>query len=216
MSDTPAGEGMADRDVNERWQLRRHMDHLVVLGDVDEQLFECDLLLIARPQHLRLLHPGDGEDRGVIELGVVEPIEQVDGSWSGGSETHTEAASRLRVPGGHEGGGLLVMHKNKADSFLSPQALHDPVDAVARQSEDRVDPPICQPFDKYFRGDLPTCLPPYRTWVGVQRCGTTPGHGTPITCPISGARNGIASFADRRHGHERHAGIWPVRRRSRR
>ena len=33
-----------------------------------------------------------------------------------------------------------MMHEDEANSVLSPQALHDPVDAVARQSEDRVDP----------------------------------------------------------------------------
>ena len=37
---------------------------------------------------------------------------------------------------------------------VPPQPLHDPVDAVAGQAEDRVDPPVGQPLDQQLGCDL--------------------------------------------------------------
>ena len=74
MGNPPTRIGGADRDVDDRRQLRRVRNHQVVLGHVGEQLVEVHLLLIAGAQDGRLLHAGDGENRRVVELGVVEAV----------------------------------------------------------------------------------------------------------------------------------------------
>ena len=54
----------------------------VVAGDVLEQALKVDILLIVAAQcHPRLL-ADDGDDRLVVELGVIETVEQVHGPGS--------------------------------------------------------------------------------------------------------------------------------------
>ena len=80
-------------------QLRRVVDHLVVLGDVGVQLVEVDLLLVAGAEHGCHLHAGDGEDRHVIELGVVQAVEQVDAARPGGGQADADLCRSLsRAP----------------------------------------------------------------------------------------------------------------------
>ena len=123
------------------------------------------------------------EDRDVVELGVVEAVQQMDGARPRRGEAHAEPPGRLGVAGGHEGGGLLVMDEDEPDPVLvAPQSFHDAVDAVAGQAEDRVDTPVRQSFDEHFRGDFR-----HRTYsvpqpgLGADEVGTTPGQGAPIT-----------------------------------
>jgi hypothetical protein len=49
---------------------------------------------------------------------------------------------------GHEGRRFLVANLDEADPLADlPQALHEAVDAVARQAEDGVDASIDKPFE---------------------------------------------------------------------
>jgi hypothetical protein len=66
--------------VDERRDLHRHVHECVVLGHVLEKMLEVHLLLIARAEQRRRLHPGDGQHRRVVELRVVQAVEQMDGS----------------------------------------------------------------------------------------------------------------------------------------
>ncbi len=118
VSDAAPGEGMPDGQVDEGRHLHGHVDHLVVLGDIHEEAIEAHLLLVARPEHLGLLHPGDGKHRDMVELRVVEPVQEVDGARPGRGEAHTEPAGRFGIAGRHEGGRLLVVHEDEADAVL--------------------------------------------------------------------------------------------------
>src|SRR5215217_598971 len=90
----------------------------------------------------------------MVELGVVQPVEQVDAARTGGGEADAETAGALGVARGHECGGFLVVHEHEADAVaMAAQALHDPVDAVAREAEDGVDAPVREPFDQQLRRD---------------------------------------------------------------
>ena len=131
------------------------VDHLVVLGDIHEQLVEWHLLLVAGAQHLGLLHPGDGQHRRVVELGVVQTVQQMDRAGPRCGQAHPEPPGRLGVGGRHEGGGFFVLHEHEADPVLvAPKPFHDPVDAVPGQPEDRVHAPVGQPLDERFGRDL--------------------------------------------------------------
>ena len=123
---------MADGQIHQRGNLDGDMDHLVVLGHVHEQLLQMDLLLVAGAQHLGLLGPSDGQHRDVVELGVVEAVQQVDGPRTRCGQADAEPARRLGVARGHKGGRLFVLDQYELHALLiAPQTLHDPVDAVA-------------------------------------------------------------------------------------
>ena len=149
------GVGGAYRDVHHRGQLRRVVDHLVVDGDVGVELVEVHFLLIAGAQHRGFLHAGDREHRHVIELGVVEAVEQVDAAGAGRGQADADLPGRLGVGGRHERGGLLVVDQHELHPVLmAAEALHDPVDAVARDPEDGVHAPVCEPLDQSLGCDL--------------------------------------------------------------
>ena len=97
----------------------------------------------------------------MVELRVVEPVEEVEAAGAGRGQAHAEPACALRVAGGHERRGFFVMDQDEADPVpMTSQALHDPVDPVAREPEHGVDAVVDQPLHQQFRGDLhPAPLP---------------------------------------------------------
>ena len=111
---TPAARvGGLDREVEQRRQLCGVGDHLVVLGDVLEQMLQMHLLLVAGTEQTRFLHAGDREHGHVVELGVVETVEQVDRTRTRGRQAHAEATGLLRVARRHERCGFFVMDEDK-------------------------------------------------------------------------------------------------------
>ena len=130
-------------------------DHLVVGGHVAEELEDVDLLLEVRADHVVVRVPGDGQDRGVIELGVVEAVEQVDGPGPAGGEADAQPPGELGVAAGGEGRRLLVPALDEADLVLVlAQGLEDPVDPVAGQAEGRVHAPVDQLLDDHVARGL--------------------------------------------------------------
>ena len=127
-------------------------------------LLEVHLLLVAGAQHAGLLHAGDRQHRHVVELRVVQAVQQVDAARARRSPGRRRACPvAFAYAGRHERGGLLVVHQHEPDPVLVPaQRLHDPVDAVAGQAEDGVDPPVDQPLDQRLGRDLSPPLPPFR------------------------------------------------------
>ena len=135
--------------------MQRIGHHHVVLGDVLVELLEVHFLLVAGAKQAGLLHAGDGEHRLVVELGVVQPVQQVDAARPRGRDADADFAGRLRVRAGHERGGFFVVHEHKRDLVLmAAQRFEEPVDAVAGQPVDGVDAPVDEPRDKRFRSDL--------------------------------------------------------------
>ena len=107
-----------------------------------------DLLLIFRSELGRRLDPGNGQDRGVVELGVIQPVDEVQAAWARGRQADPEAPGRLRVAGRHERGRLFVMDQEEPDPVLvTAKPLHDAVDAIAGKAEYRIHAPIGEPLD---------------------------------------------------------------------
>jgi hypothetical protein len=71
----PAGQRVANGQIDQGRDLHRPVDHLVVLGHIHVELLERHLLLIAGPEHLGFLHAGDGQYRCMVELGVVQTVQ---------------------------------------------------------------------------------------------------------------------------------------------
>src|SRR3569833_403314 len=70
----------------------------------------------------------------------------------GGRKTHPQSSGIFRIRARHERSGFFVSHLDKPDLVLPlSQRLHDPVDAVTRQSENRIYAPVQKRFDEYVR-----------------------------------------------------------------
>ncbi len=64
-------------------------------GHVLEQRDQVDLLLVLRAQSGRRLLADDRQHRLMVHLGVVEPVEQVDGAGAGGGDADADLAREL-------------------------------------------------------------------------------------------------------------------------
>ena len=93
------------------------------------------------------------EHRRVVELGVVEPVEQVDRAGPGGRHAHADLAGELGVRGGGEGGELLVAGLDELDLVADlVEGEVQPVGPVARIAVDAPDAPLAQAAEH----ELPT------------------------------------------------------------
>ena len=83
--------------------LRDHADLDVLVRHVLEQVGEIHLLhVVASERHARLL-ADDGHHGPVVEFGVVEPVQEVDGPGAGGGHAHPHLVGELGVSSGREG-----------------------------------------------------------------------------------------------------------------
>jgi hypothetical protein len=105
---------------------------------------EIDLLLIVAAQCGARLLADDRHDGLMVELGVVQPVQQMDGAGAGGRETDADLAGEPGVAAGHERGFLLVPHLHEVDAIVlhAAERRQDAVDAVARVAEQPPDTPL--------------------------------------------------------------------------
>jgi hypothetical protein len=158
------GQRRADGVVDGVQGMLRPHDPLVVDGDVVEHVVGVDVLQVGRADQVVVGHPGDRQDRRLLDLRVQQPVEHVHRARRGGGEADAELAGELRVPDGRHRGHFLVPHVDVAQLVLPlAQRLHEAVDAVAREPEDHLGAPFDQPVDDDV-GNRPlvshSCLPP--------------------------------------------------------
>ena len=96
-------------DADHPGQLRRVVHHEVVVRQVSLQPVAVHLLLVARAQHGGLLHPGDGQHGGTVELRVLQAVHARHLHWDGPTAT---PAKRRRAP---RPGGLPVTRPQAAE-----------------------------------------------------------------------------------------------------
>ena len=124
--------------------------------------------------------PDDGQHRHMVQLGVVEAVEQMDGARSRSGHAHTEVAGELGVAHRLEGGHLLVAGLDELwrGVGFDPRP-ENPVDAVSGVGEDlhRRPMPAVVPTDSSLRTGSPLLLTlslrdasPWRT-PGVDHSG---------------------------------------------
>ncbi len=77
-------------------------------GDVFEEAEEIDFLLVGTAEDGGGGLSDDGDDGLVVHFGVVEAVEEVDGTGAGGGHADGDVAGELGVSAGHEGGEFLV------------------------------------------------------------------------------------------------------------
>ena len=110
------------------------------------------LLEMAALRHLRYL-PDDGDDRLVVQPGIVEAVEQMDRAGSLRRQADTHLAREAGMAGRHQRGRLFVANRNVgglvAGSLQGPQ---NAVDAIAGVPENPFDPPLAQLADEDIAG----------------------------------------------------------------
>lgn len=113
------------------------------------------------------------DDRDVVELGVVQTVEQVDGTWTGGGHADTGPARELRVADRLERTHLLVPRLDEPRTVASPgECTEQAVDPIAGIPEHLLHPPGTKPSkqvvrDSGHKGVLPSSWVPTtrRRWV---------------------------------------------------
>ncbi len=140
---------MLDRCIHDVDDVARTHHALVVDRDIHEDLGQVDVLLIVRANQVVEGVPGDRQHRLVVHLGVVEPIEQVDAAGARRRQADAKPPGVLSVAAGGKRRGLFVAHLEEPDLVLMrAQRLEDAVHAIARQTEDRVYPPLDESLDQ--------------------------------------------------------------------
>jgi hypothetical protein len=143
----PTRQGRPDRAVDRQRQLLRDVDLDEVLArHILEQRLQVDLLLVGAAHRAALGLPDDGDDRHVVEFGVVQTVQQVDRARAGGGQADADLARELRVPDGLQRAHLLVPRLDERRRVVGlAERGDDAVDAVAGVGEDLLDPPLPQP-----------------------------------------------------------------------
>lgn len=142
----PPGTGRTHGSVDDVRQLFGDGHHLAVLRrHVLVEAEQVDLLLIAAAHGapVRLAH--DGNDRHMVKLGVVQAVEEVDGTRARGRRAHADLAGELGVSDRFECGHLLVPGLDEPWLVLraSPGGKQA-ADAVTGVGEDMVNVPFAQ------------------------------------------------------------------------
>jgi len=151
---TPAAaRGCAARELHDVFNVRRSHDARVVNADVHEQLVELDILLGVGVHEVMILQAGDGEHWRAVELGVVEPVQQMNSTRTRGGEAHAQPSGEFGIAACHQRRRLLMAHLHEADAILAlSERFHDAVDAIAGQAENGIDAPLQQAFHQAISG----------------------------------------------------------------
>ena len=117
-------------------------DHVVVIRDVLKKCEDIDFLLEERADLVVIGVAGDGQHGRMVELGVVEAVQQMDGTGPAGREADAEPPRELRVAARGECGRLLVATLDEPDLVaILAEGFEDAVDPVAGQSEGGIHTP---------------------------------------------------------------------------
>ena len=145
--DGPFRKRDSARPIDEVADLRGLHGHLhELVRDVLEQRLQVDLLLIVAAEAGARLLADDRDDRRVVELRVVEPVEKVDGAGAGRRHAHADLPGDLRVRARDEFRPLAVAR--------ALECAHDAIDAVARVAVHALDAPCCEAIEQVVANGL--------------------------------------------------------------
>src|SRR6185437_10302063 len=148
MTDSSASQRSLDCLVDDVDEMGWTHHPLVVGGDIHIQLVEIDILLIVSADQVVKGMARNGKDRLQVAFCVVETVQKMNASGTGGREAHSETSGELGVAAGGEGGRLFVSHLDEPHLVLvRAQSLEDAVNAISRKTKNGIDSPLDQPLD---------------------------------------------------------------------
>src|SRR5690348_889741 len=98
---------------------------------------------------------GYRQDRLAIQLGVIQPIQKMDASRTGGGHANSKLSGIFRIRTSHEGGRLLMPNLNKPDLlFARAQGFHDSVNSITRQAKNHFNAPVQKSIKKNISSSI--------------------------------------------------------------
>ena len=118
--DGSARGGDANGAIDQMPHLAGHAGHRdEVRRDVLEQRLQIHFLLIMRADRGARLLADDGDDRHVVHLRVVEPVQQMDRARTGGRVAEPDLAGELGMRRGHERRHFLMPNLDVLEFVLA-------------------------------------------------------------------------------------------------
>ncbi|MNS58765.1 hypothetical protein D3C72_916940 [compost metagenome] len=189
-------------------RLKRRRDHVhEVMRHVLEQADQVYLLLIVAAQRAARLLAHDGHDGLMVQLGVVQPVKQVDGARPGRGQAHADLPREFGVGAGHEGRAFFVACLDEFQFLVFPKRADQAVDAIAGIAEHTLHAPFAQAGKNKIGNGFQVGAPCSRVWLdpstGQWPYGTRkaePGRAAiPIPAPSVSRRKHLALGLGRRN-----------------
>lgn len=131
----------------------------VIVRHVLEQADQVDFLLVVAAQGAAGLLADQGHDGLMVQLGVVQAIQQMDGAGTGGRQADPGLPGELGVGAGHERRGFFVAGLDELQRLTgAAEGADQAVDTVSGVAVDPSDPPLRQPFQHKVRHSLHSML----------------------------------------------------------
>ena len=185
-SDATFGEGDAHGTIDKMAHLHRRGASLYIVAcDVLEERVQIDFLLEVSSKRRAHRLADDGQNRLMIQLRVVEPVQKMDRARPRRGEANAYFAGEFGMRRGHEGGLFFMSRLDKGEAILSAfKRAQNAVNPVTRIAVDPGSAPIRQ-TGKHEVGDgighgvllnrfcnrlSPICVPArVRAWVAAHR-----------------------------------------------
>jgi hypothetical protein len=104
-------------------------------------------LLVLRAQRRARLLADDREHGLTVELGVVQPVQEMDRPRPRGREADAQLAGELRMPAGHERAHLFVPCLDELHVVAVGEREYDAVDPVAGIAVDAAHGPLAEALE---------------------------------------------------------------------
>src|SRR5437868_11048460 len=88
VSDASRGERCTNRQICDALHVCAAHHTFVVDSNVDKQFVESDILLRKSSYEIAMLQASNGQNRGMIHLGVIKTIQKMDSPRTGGRDTY--------------------------------------------------------------------------------------------------------------------------------
>jgi|GEM_PF-3809784 len=110
-------------------------NRLAVNGNVGEQTLQVNFLMLLGADEFGLHLPGNGEHRRMVELGIVKPVQQVNGARPGGTDTGGQLPGQLGLGRSGKGARFFMADLDEADLLLTTNGIGHVVDGISRNTE---------------------------------------------------------------------------------
>ena len=147
-SDTVMANCLPNGFINDGRQLLRCHGRPVVYRNVRKHRVLVHFLEVAGVHHAGRHLTNQGQNRHVVILSIVQPIQQVHRTRTGRAEGSSDLPRDFRLSGSRQSPNFFMANLNVMHSILQIiQGVHGGVEGTTRQSVNGIDPPIEQYLD---------------------------------------------------------------------
>src|SRR6267143_2798507 len=78
---------------------------------------------------------GNGQDRHTASMAVIQPVDQVQITWTATPGAYCQGSGKMRFGTSREGADLFMSHCNPSDVFARTNGVGDPIERVPRNTK---------------------------------------------------------------------------------